>query len=358
MKVKVNVEDLSTVLNKVKFIAKVEKAFPVLSCGLFKTCGDNLQITIANLVNHAIVNIPAEVEEPGECLIEINKFVSIISTLSKQIIIQTKESVVLIEKDNSKCKLETRPTADYPADLYNISNPIAEFEMSALELADGLKRVNKFASDKGVLQGVNIRVSDKIIKFAATDGCALGCVLKAIENDNICTDIVLPIDSVNNLLPIISSDEIIYIKIDNSRCLFKISNIEFSTRILDSSFPKYEQLLPNSSAVSFKLDKTELKNVLERINVVECKDDKLRSRVMFTVKGGLVTIEACQARSNDVLMIEDKTGDDIAFILSRVYLSNVLNSLVRDKVAFRLNTPTQAVMFDEMENRYLIMPMK
>ena len=57
-------------------------------------------------------------------------------------------------------------------------------------------------------------------------------------------------------------------------------------------------------------------------------------------------------------MIEDKTGDDIAFILSRVYLSNVLNSLVRDKVAFRLNTPTQAVMFDEMENRYLIMPMK
>lgn len=357
MKVKINAEDLLAILNKVKFIAKIDKACPVLSFGVFKTCENELHITIANRINYAVVRIPAEIEEPGECLIEIGKFVSIISTLSKQITIQTKESVVWIKKDSSKCKLETRPIEDYPTSLYNISNPTAEFDMSALELADGFKKVMKFANDDGILGCVNLRISNKIIKIAATDGGALGCVMKAIEDENTVVDICLPIDSVNNLLPVITCNESVHIKLDSSRCLFKISNIEFCTRLLDAQYPQYEGLLPQTSAVSFKLDKAELKNVLERINIVECKNDRLKSRVSFHLKGGLLTIEANQSKSNDVLIAEDKLGDDITFILSRVYLYNVLNSLSRDKVEFRLNNPGQAVMFDEMENRYLVMPM-
>lgn len=357
MKVKINAEDLLAILNKVKFIAKIDKDYPVLSFGLFKTCEKELHITIANMINYAVVKLPAEIVEPGECLIEIGKFVSIITTLSKQITIQTEKSVVWIKKDSSKCKLETRPIEDYPRNLYNISNQTAEFDMSALELADGLKKVIKFASNKGNLQSINLRISNKIAKFAATDGGALACVMKAIEDENTRVDICLPIDSVNNLLPVITCNESLHIKLDSSRCMFNISNIEFCTRLLDGKFPQYEGLIPKTSAVSFKLDKTELKNILERINIVECKNDKLKSRVMFTVKGGLLTIEANQSKSNDVLIAEDKLGDDITFILSRVYLCNVLNSLSRDKVEFRLNTPTQAVMFDEMENRYLVMPM-
>ncbi len=357
MKVKINAEDLLAILNKVKFIAKIDKNCPVLSFGLFKTCEKELHITIANMINYAVVRIPAEIEEPGECLIEISKFVSIISTLSKQITIQTKESVVWIKKDSSKCKLETRPIEDYPTSLYNISNPTAEFDMSALELADGFKKVIKFASNKGFLQSINLRISNKIAKFAATDGGALGCVMKAIENKDTLVDICLPVDSINNLLPVITSDESVHIKLDNSRCMFKISNIEFCTQLLDGQYPQYEGLLPKTSAVSFKLDKTELKNILERINIVECKNDKLKSRVMFTVKGGLLTIEANQSKSNDMLIAEDKLGDDITFILSRVYLCNVLNSLSRDKVEFKLNSSTAAVLFVEMENKYLVMPM-
>lgn len=78
---------------------------------------------------------------------------------------------------------------------------------------------------------------------------------------------------------------------------------------------------------------------------------------MFSVKGAMAVVEAKDYKCNDILTLSEKSGEDISFVLNRVFLAAVLNVLNTDTVKFNMNTPRSAVLFPDMEHNYLIMPM-
>ena len=139
---------------------------------------------------------------------------------------------------------------------------------------------------------------------------------------DVCCDIIVPLDAAANLLPLIIPDGDVEISINESVCKFDIKsdqgNSIFCTRLIEGQFPKFEQLIPKESAISFSLNKEELKNVLERIGVVESKEDQFR--VMFSIKGAFATVEAKDYKCYYVLTLSEKNWEDISFILNRLFL--------------------------------------
>ena len=162
-----------------------------------------------------------------------------------------------------------------------------------------------------------------------------------------------------NMLPLFSADTDIEVFVEKGICKFLFHNAEgnviFSTRLLEGQYPKFEQLIPKESQINFELNKDELKKALERISVVESKDDKCI--VLLSVKGSLLTVEAKDYKCNDILTLSEKSGDDISFALNRIFLDTVLNVLSTDNIRFCMNTPLSAVLFPDMEHKYMIMPM-
>lgn len=380
MQIKVKAKELLEVLNKIKHIAKPDKTCPVLSCGIFETSGNGVQITASSLISYAIVTAPAEIIEPGKCLIEIGKLATILATLNGDVIIEEKDAAIWIKCGNTKCRLEKQSLAQYPENLLNMKDVQCSFEMSCSGLIEGIEKTKNFTSNFAthLLRGINLKTENNIVKFTATDGSRLAYVIKAYKENmknsteackegkkdtetppDVCCDVIIPLDAAANLLPLIISDGDVEISINESVCKFDIKsdqgNIIFCTRLIEGQFPKVEQLIPKESAISFSLNKEELKNVLERIGAVECKEDQFR--VMFSIKGTFATIEAKDYKCNDVLTLSEKNGEDISFILNRIFLDAVLNVLRTDVVKFNLNSPKSAVLFSDMEHKYMIMPM-
>ena len=358
MQIRIKVDEFLEVLNKIKHIAKPEKVYPVLSNGIFETINDKVQITAASLNNKVIIDAPAEIIEPGKCLIDIAKLTAILGTLSGNALIEEKDSVIWIKKDNTKCKLEKTDLSAYPEDdLFKFGNPDMTINISVKDLFEALKKSENFSdhNSSGILNGININVSECIAKFAATDGNKLAFIIKCTSGPDVNANIIIPAFSVNSLLQLLPSEGDAAILLSKNICKFEFENIKFYTCLIEGQYPKVEQLIPKESTTEFSVNKTELKNALDRIGVVEVKDDKYV--VMFTVKGSLMTVEAKDYKSNDVLALEEKSGEDISFKLNRYFLMTVLNALSGNFVKFKLTTPRSAILFPDKENKFMIMPM-
>lgn len=361
MQIKIKVSEFLEILNKVKHIAKPEKSCPALTNGIFETNDNGVQVTVCSLTNYAVVNAQAEIIEPGKCLIVIGKLATILSTLSGEAVIEEKDSVIWIKCGNTKCRLEKKTLSEYPENLFNMKETQCSFRITSSALAEGFKKAGKFTSDleKGILNSVNIKVENNMVKFAATDGNRLASVIKATETPDVHCDIIIPLDAVFSLLPLLLSGGDVEISTNESICKFEINtergDIIFYARLIEGQYPKFEQLIPKESAISFSLNKEELKNVLGRISVVEAKEDQ--NRVMFSIKGAMAIVEAKDYKCNDVLTLTEKSGDDISFIINRLFLEAVLSVMSTDTVKFNMNSSMSAILFPDMEHLYLVMPM-
>lgn len=360
MQIKVKVSEFLEILNKIKHIAKPEKSCPALTNAIFETNDNCVQVAVSSLTNYAVVSAPAEIIEPGKCLIEIGKLSTILATLSGEAVIEEKDSVIWIKCGNTKCRLEKKTLSEYPENLFNMKETQCSFRITSSALAEGFKKTEKFTSGlaNGILNSVNIKVENNIVKFAATDGHRLANIVKTTETPDVNCDIIIPLDAVSSLLPLLLSGGDVAISTNESICKFEINtergDIIFCARLIEGQYPKFEQLIPKESAISFSLNKEELKNVLGRISVVEAKEDQ--NRVMFSIKGAMAIVEAKDYKCNDVLTLTEKSGDDISFIINRLFLEAVLSVMSTDTVKFNMNSSMSAILFPDMEHLYLVMP--
>ena len=355
MKIKISVDELKTMLGKIKHIAKEDKNCHVLAFGLFEASDDEIRITVTSLTNCAVITVGAEVLSPGACLIEPAKLYDILDTLNGDVFIEEKESFVSILQDNTECKLDTMPVDDFPSDSFDIEKGL-EFEMPAAALIEGFKKSKKFAdnTEGSVLTGVNINIEKTLITFAATDGNRLAVVVKCIEDEKIKLNITLPKRSIDNLLPIIKPEDNILIFTNDNICSFFYSGIRYYTRLLQGQFPKYKKLMREESPVKLFVNKSDLSRVLECIKAVGGEDNFYS--VCFKTDGLFLKIKNKNAKVNDVLAIEHE-GPDVSFVLNRIYLEILLSVITGDTVKFELlQNSRSAVVCKDMEHKYLIMP--
>lgn len=360
MIIKIKAEDLTETLNKIKHIAKTDKDRPELGSGLFEANGKEITVSISSLIDTAIISVSAEVIQSGKCLIDIAQFVSILSTMNGEVEIEYKpdNSTVWIKNKKTKCKLNTLDVEKFISRTY-ISDAECEFIISSKALKEGLQKTVKFTdvNSANVLSGVCINVLENLVKFIATDGSRMSIAVKAaIDNtEGRCKSFVIPKNSVLNLMPMLFSDDDIYIKFNSSRCCFEFSQASYCTGLLDGKFPACEALVPKEHSIDFSINKTDLKQVLNRIGVVETKEDK--RAVFFTVKGVLITIEARDYKCNDVLELTEKSGEDISFKLNRLFLEDVLSVSTVENIRFKMTGNRSPIMFPDVGDTYLIMPM-
>ena len=355
MKIKISAEELKSVLAKIKHIAKEDKNALILSFGLFETMDDEIKITVTSLVNRASVTVGAEVVRPGACLIEAAKLYSILDTMSGDVLITDKDGTIQVKQDNTVCKLDTMPVEDFPVGSIDIEKG-TYFEMPAAALVEGLKKAKKFVdnTEGSILSGVNINIEKTLMTFAATDGNRLAVVVKCIGDDKIKLNFTIPKFSIDNLLPVIKPEDIISIVVNDSLCLFEYSGAEYCTRLLQGKFPKYLELIREESPVKLFVNKSELSKVLDRIKAVGGED--LYNSVCFKASGKSLKIEAKNAKSSDTLDIEHE-GGAVSFVLNRIYLEILMSVITGDTVKFELTENSRAaIVFRDMEHKYLIMP--
>lgn len=356
MIIKINQSKLAEALNKLRHIAKPTKTNLIFQNVHVSTASNDITLTAINETSKAVIIVDADIDTPyqGEFLVNCAKFADIINTYTGEIEIEYDSDVqlVFICKNKAVSQLPTVKADNFPLTMYKLNTSQVEFSLPTETLKTGFTKAAGFVSSYSLLSGVNIDLNNNSICFKGCDGNRAIVITQEIQNENI-LNITLPQNAINNLIPLLDISDTLDISIADGVCGFFFGKASYYTRVLEGEYPNLSGVFPKETKISFSIEKTLIKPVLERIKISEVPEDK--SRINFDVKGITLDVSNPQKKVQDTLIV-DKNGEDIKFTINREFLNQVISTITSDKIEFKLNEPTKPILFEDKDTRIIVMP--
>ena len=372
MEITLNREDFSNAIKIVEKITSQKALQPILSNILIETVSSDRVKFCATDLNLAInFKTSALVSSQGSVTLSAKKLSELVAKLSStEINLATVEDSdnVKIKSGKTEFVLIGLPSVEFPKVLENISEE--EFKTVVLnknEFSKAIKQVIFAVSQQetqGVLTGVCFNIENNIIELATTDGNRLTRVQKEILSkvDEL-INFIVPAKTLQEVQRIsaLVEDENIVLKIQKNKILFEFENLSFQSRLIEGSYPKYQQLIPVNNDKKISIDRCELINSIERVSVMV--NDRTNV-VRFNFKQGQLEIMADTpeaGRSKDYIDIE-YDFDEILTAFNYKYVLDGLKNMESKNVEIEISDTLAAAIFkpqDEKDNYIcLIMPFK
>ena len=381
MKVACLQDQLQRALGLVSRAVASKTALPVLGNVLLVAEDDRLELSATNLEIGITTSISAQVEQPGKLTVDARLLGEFVSTLPAD--------TVLLESDQERAVLSVhcgRAQATINginADEFPVSpsgaNASFALEVDPHLLREMIQQVEFAAAtddSRPVLAGVLLRFENTAITLAAADGFRLAVrhgQLEASVGERI--NLITPARAVRELARIIgdATDPVQLIVTANKGQLIarvgpagEAGGTEFHSRLIDGTFPDYNQIIPKEFNTKVELGRDALLDAVRRASLfARDANDAIRFDVKPTTDGGepgQLEISARAAERGDTESIVDAAidGPEMQIAFNSRYLADVLGVIREGRVALGLNGPNQAGVIrvtGSDQYSHVIMPM-
>lgn len=356
-------ENLSYGLQNVQRAISMKKTIPILEGVLIKAIDNHLIITATDLELGIETRIPAEVIEEGEVVVTSGKFIELIKKLPNiNIELHKEENNLKIKYPNSEFEIKGFDANEFPL-LPEIKENF-NFTIKTSNL-NSLIRKTIFASSadesRPVFNGALFNISENEIKMVTTDSHRLAVNKLKINNSSDYINIIIPRKTLNEIQKIFKDDEEI-IKIfgnDNQVC-FENSDTKIISRIIEGSFPNFEQVIPGSFQTNMKLNRKDFMETIERASLFVDTIDNL-SIVKLNINNSNINISS---NSETGYLNENLNayvdGDDLEISFNSRYLIEALKVIEAKDIEFKFSgNLSPAIITENNENYiYLVLPLR
>lgn len=378
MKLVCSQSELSTSLQLVSRAVASRPTHPVLANLLLTADAGTGRLSLTGFdLNLGIqTSLPASVDTSGAITLPARLFGEIVSRLSSDNPItltceEGNEQVELTSVSGSY-RMRAMPAEDFPdLPLVESGTPI---RLEAEALVKGL-RATLFASSsdeaKQILTGVHLRLDQKGLECAATDGHRLAVLCLAHASAPTGGDgeepfaVTVPARSLRELERLLSgrqSDEPLSLFCDRGQVVFLWADQVLTSRSLDGTYPNYRQLIPEGFNRTISTDRRALVSALERIAVLA---DQHNNVVKLSADPGLgqllIQADAQDVGSGSEAVAAEITGEGVQIAFNVRYLLDGLKAMAADKVLLKCNAPTTPAILtpvDGAQFTYLVMPVQ
>ena len=363
MKFKVNARDLLNVSKNASNIVASRTTMDILKNFFLELDNKRLSIATSDLDIFATTGIEVESLETGKCCVESKHFMSILKSIgNKPIEVNVDEKSFEIKTAKGKFKIP------YMLDMSDVPN-FPEVEISnniPISFSDFARysfKVYDYISEKDSrteLTGMNVVSDGKMVKICGTDGHIVSKVEIDVESETK-TDIIVSKKTIDILRKIEDTGENVYVS-DNF-ILFLYKNTQIYSRLLNSTYPNIEQVIPYGNDKELVFNKAELIDSLKRVMV--CADDTFK--IIMSCKEGEVILSARSIIDNSQSgeSISSEGSIDHIWSFNGKYMLIILDSIDSDKITMKFSETLIAslVLGDDSNNvgakaLSLIMPMK
>jgi DNA polymerase-3 subunit beta len=359
MKIKLQKKDIQAVAKRLLPYAKTS-VLPILENFLMRTWGDNqMSISCSNLEIYGTATIPCEDKEESNFCINAQKLTQIVEVCNDNITLDyDKEKRTLkISSGKSVHKLATESAEDFPAP----DNIESGKEIKVSEIQKIMKRtIPAVCKDelRGNMRGIFIGKS-----IVGTNGFTL--VESPIEPQQVEPSIIIPMKVANIVA---GCEGEVLIEYTESDIRVKNGNYTFQSKLIDETFPNYENVIPKEKATTHKvtLNTEAIKTALRSAIITS---DSVTHRVIMQFKeNGILVIKTTDDHSGSAAQIElDYTMEGsqtelpaAGFSFNIGYLLNVLEIITEDTVTLNLIALStgKPLTIRTKEFVYLIMPLR
>lgn len=359
-------ENLINCLNMTTRVTASKPIQPVLSNVLIETISENkVKFTATDLDISIEAELPATIVKEGKITLPAKKIRDITSKLPDSPISfhLSENNQVKITCGKSKFDLYGISADEFP----EIEHPETD-EFITINSKAFLKCIKQTVyaaavyDTNNVLSGVSLDIKDNIIEMAATDGSRLARCREKIDGKLNQNSVIIPSRTLNELSGVIQAGDSqdLMIGIKNSQIIFKLGSIILSSRLIEGSYPKYGQLIPNTSDKTVLIDKDDFISSLELTSTMANERTNI---VRLTFNNDTIELKADTpdlGDSTDIVSIDYKE-DEFKIAFNYKYLLDSLKVIDTAKIKMEMNGSLAAVLIKpEDDDNYLslIMPVQ
>jgi DNA polymerase III subunit beta len=348
VKIQVPQNDLVRGLSAVANVVSSKTTLPILSTILFDAEGDALTLAATDLDVSVVTHIyGAEMGKTGRTAIPAAKFVPFIRTLGPDTVkLQCSSDKVKVGSGKARFEESTMDPADFPS-LPKLTQDTS-FEIEGEVLADMISNtIYAISRDetRPALQGVFWEITPKSFTMVATDGHRLTRTRRDLElGVKTPRKFIASSAGLQQVLRLVDDVEKVTVYVGESQLSFEVGNTTVHTRLVEGSFPNYEQVIPKNNTNHIVCDRLTL---AERVKRVKISADRVTNQVRFEFEGGTMNLTATGtegSRAEDQLGV-DYEGDPLVIGFNHNYVEDVLKHLDTENVIIALDRADTAAIF-------------
>ncbi|MFC1598212.1 DNA polymerase III subunit beta [Patescibacteria group bacterium] len=373
MKFSCTQENLNRGLGVVSHIAAKNANLPILHNVLVSAQEGGIELTATNLEIGIRARVRGKVEEEGSFTVPAQVFANYVGLISaERVDLEKKETNLFINAGNQNTKLRGEEANEFP--LIPDVEKNEPLTVLATELKEALGQTLVAAShddSRPELTGVLFHVKDNQIILASTDSYRLAerklLLPKKVEKER---SIIIPAAALSELVRVFTDneEEEVQIYFSDSQALFVTPEVEITTRLIEGSFPDYEQIIPQEERTTVIIDKDALVKAVKAASLFS-KSGIHDVNIHFSPEKQEVTLTTVNNQlGENVSKVEAEIkGDSNNIIFNYRYLLDGASQIPTKKTRIVLVDNTSPGVFRPHGNEdeetgevysYIIMPIK
>ena len=276
MKLTIPRATLVAALTTVRSVTK-GSTLPILSNVLLKAVDGHVELTCSDLDVTIRTEALATISEEGECTVNANLLFGIVNAFTgEDVDLEAVKDGIKILSGSSKYKLGTLDVDEFPpAAKFEAA---VEFELPQLALRSVLAET-AFASgtdeSRYILCSSFLSLNGKLTS-CATDGRRLAVEEAELVNPQKSkASLIIPTKAVKELLRLLATEEKddeklppVQIAVVDTAAKFQFGSVTFTTRVLEGTYPNFEQVIPESNDEAIAVGRTDFLAALKRVNLI------------------------------------------------------------------------------------------
>ena len=342
---------------------------PVLKHVLIKTANSKVRLTATNLEIAVSCDITGKIVEEGGVAVPFATLYSICgATESERLELETENNNLLVTTDNYEAKIQGLPESDYPV-IPKLENKETYIEFDPIILKNSFSQVATAAQMSEIrpeISGLLLDYQLTLLKLAATDSFRLS--EKTIYENQIKTNlkssskVIIPLKTVHEIGRVFGDEAPIYIHIDPNQILIKNNTTEIISRVIDGTYPDYDQIIPKTMATELTLEKDHLTQAIKLVSSFSGKINDVHLRLHPDKKVLEVYSHNQYLGENNYLVpvkIKGENFKEVAF--NWKYLLDGAKTINSGQLIFGLNGDSKPAILRSPSDAsyfYIVMPIK
>lgn len=374
MRATVTQENFSKALNYVSKAISSTPSIPVLANVLIEIDEGTVKLSTTNLELGISTQVGADVKKSGSTTVNAKTLAEFVNSLSDgKLNIELKDNILVVSNKLNSADFNVVAADEFPP--LPKAKSKSDFKVKSLLFAKAIDKVIiSAASDdsRPVLTGILFEATQRKLNMVGVDGFRLSkktIDVKRTKKTSLTS--IVPAKSLQEVARIsqIESEDDEDIEIfllgEKNQMLFKLKDVEISTRLIEGEFPEYQQILPKETNFKFSVDKESLAKTVRVVSIFARSAVGNKTQFEFMPAKNQLRLSAQVAdvgENESIVEVHDaefeeelKTGYNISF------LNDMINIMEGDEISFETNGVTAPGVFKDKEDKdflHIIMPMR
>jgi DNA polymerase-3 subunit beta len=375
MKISCKQQDLNRGLQAVAHAVPSNAPLPILSHCLIATDRGRLKLSATNLEIGITCWVEGEVLEEGTVCVPARHLAELVGYMPQASVefASAEENTRLnLTCQRSHSSMRGMDPAEFPL-IPSLGDAAQPFVIEAAALKQLIAETAFAAAtddSRPVLSSVLVRVREERLMLAAVDGfrLAVSTLPLPIAGGRAVEDLLVPARTLADLGRILPDGGTVQVCVapNRSQVLFHTESLDLVSRLIEGSFPNFEQIIPREPSTRVVVDTKEFAaKVRPAALYARGSSDIVRLKVQpweEGSEGGALIIEATNEDLGDTTATIPAAvdGGEIQIIFNVKYLAAVLTVLESAEVALELTSAARPGLLrpvNDADYRYVIMPM-